>query len=770
MRRIQEKIIFGLDIGTRSIVGTVGYQKGDRFVVMAQRTREHETRAMLDGQIHDIKRVSTTILEVKKDLEKALNMKLKEVCIAAAGRVLKTITTNVEMELNKEREISIEDIYALTSRGIEQAYEELAEENDTDMKFYCVGNSVIRYYLNKYPITNLEGHTAKTIGADLIATFLPDDVVDGLYKAVENAGLNVANLTLEPIAAIQVAIPEKFRMLNIALVDVGAGTSDISITKDGSIIAYGMIPTAGDYLTEAIAAHCLVDFQTAEHMKRQLEIDGKITYTDIMGLSQNMTLEEMEEILKPEVEKMAKQVAETIRDLNGNKTVSAVFIVGGGGKINGYTQALAKYLDIVQERVALRGEEVMQSIDFLEDDVVKDSLLVTPVGICLSYYSESNNFIYVDFNGKKIKIYNNNHLAVVDAAMQADFPHDALFPRRGKELKFTVNGKNRVIKGTPGEPAQIYINGEEAGIYMPIHANDVIRVEESTRGDIGRLTIGQLPEFRTPFEITVNDKKTSISRITMVNGNPVSEFYDIAQGDQIEIQDFCLLSHVMEILDVTIEPDMDFYVNDKEVDLATKVYEKAVVRYVSNEDYIGKYEEEEEEERDRVPIKHYKREEPVKTQTTTPLVNNLSSMLGKSSGLSAKAMSIQQMIQSADIQANLSTELESNQTKPKSELFRNQSVAISETATPEKVDDAPPQWSKPQPKSGGTPIMVIVNGKPTYLRGKSSYIYVDVFDFIDFDLSKPQGKGIVTNLNGRDAQYMEPINAGDVIDIYWRFE
>ena len=68
--------------------------------------------------------------------------------------------------------------------------------------------------------------------------------MDGLYSACNLGGLEVANMTLEPIAAINVAIPEAFRMLNIALVDVGAGTSDISITRDGSIIAYGMIPFA----------------------------------------------------------------------------------------------------------------------------------------------------------------------------------------------------------------------------------------------------------------------------------------------------------------------------------------------------------------------------------------------------------------------------------------------------------------------------------------------------------------------------------------------
>ena len=63
--------VFGLDIGTRNVVGTVGYQTDDKeFVVTAQYVREHETRAMLDGQIHDIGRVAKTIKEVKDELEK----------------------------------------------------------------------------------------------------------------------------------------------------------------------------------------------------------------------------------------------------------------------------------------------------------------------------------------------------------------------------------------------------------------------------------------------------------------------------------------------------------------------------------------------------------------------------------------------------------------------------------------------------------------------------------------------------------------------------
>ena len=94
--------------------------------------------------------------------------------------------------------------------------EELKQKNDTKYKFYCVGYSVVKYYLNDEVFISLEGHKANVIGCDIIVTFLPEDVVDGLYSAVGQADLAVANMTLEPIAAINVAIPENFRMLNIA--------------------------------------------------------------------------------------------------------------------------------------------------------------------------------------------------------------------------------------------------------------------------------------------------------------------------------------------------------------------------------------------------------------------------------------------------------------------------------------------------------------------------------------------------------------------------
>lgn len=675
--RYKGQLVFGLDIGTRSIVGTVGYKSGDRFVVVAQRTKEHETRAMLDGQIHDIQKVADTIADVKLQLETAIGRKLTEVCIAAAGRVLRTVTTHVEYPFSADREINREDVYGLIAAGVEKAYQEfLDSQNEEDVKFYCVGHSVVRFYLNGYPMGNLEGHKARTIGIDLIATFLPDDVVDGLYKAVELAGLNVSSLTLEPIAAIQLAIPERFRMLNIALLDVGAGTSDISITNDGCILAYGMIPMAGDLLTETIAKHCLVDFATAEQIKRDAGMMEEISYMDIMLLPQKITSEEVKRITSDVINEMASRAAEKIKELNGDKAVSAVFVVGGGGKMPGYTEAIAEKLGIAKERVALRGEEVMQQIVF-EEEVVKDSLLVTPIGICLNFYEQSNNFIFVNFNETRIKIYDNNKLTVADAAMQAQFPNDGLFPKRGSALNFTVNGKQKMARGQLGETAVITVNGEPADINTPIHANDVIKVVESTAGEPGHMTIGELPEITETLGIFVNEKKVEVPRFASVGKVLQSGYYEIQEGDEIEILNYYTVSQIVEFMDVILDPHMNVYVNNMLADQDTPVYENFSVVWT-----------------------------------------------------------LENIPNSTDTYLN------------------------SEDAYPEAEDAYPEAKDEKM-------LHLMVNQQPVTLKGKSEYVFVDVFEEIDFDLTKPKGKGIVTNLNGRPAQYMEPLHEGDIIEIYW---
>ena len=737
--------VFGLDIGTRNVVGTVGYQTDDKeFVVTAQYVREHETRAMLDGQIHDIGRVAKTIKEVKDELEKQTGQPLEEVCIAAAGRVLKTVTTHVEYEYAQESVVTGEDVHTLNLLGIEKAQEALKEVNDTSYKFYCVGYSTVKFFLNDEVFISLEGHKANKIGEDIIVTFLPEDVVDGLYAAVGQAGLSVANMTLEPIAAINVAIPENYRMLNIALVDVGAGTSDISITRDGSIIAYGMIPHAGDELTEVIVQHFLVDFNMAESIKLQSTTSDTVTYKDIMSIEHTIPAQDVWDVAAPVVDNIAQEVSTKIRELNGDKTVSACFVVGGGGKIHGFTEKLAEDLDLPEERVALRGEEVLGDVTFEQEDIKKDPLLVTPIGICLNYYDQRNNFIMVRFNGERIKLYDNNRLTIVDAALQAGFSNDELFPKRGTPINFTVNGVARLVRGEAGDGAVVTMNGKPASINTPLEPNSEIVIEPSKAGEAAVYKISQLDEYNhSVITFVINGRKVSCPRFVQVNGRLEPEDYSIRENDVIETRNYYTVRQIAQFMDLVIDTDQMIFVNNEEAGLDTLVYENFSVEWKTDEYGVARidnntYNDSQESDSDDASV--LAEQDANSTESDNTVARTSEQMMN-------------QVLD--ELHDDFAKEAEASAV-PENKLPENE---LPKNDIQEEIHEE---------DSSENTVTVIVNGEPVELSGKDTYIFVDIFTHISFDLQAGKGRAIATVINGRDARFSEELHEGDQIELYWK--
>lgn len=782
-----KQMVFGLDIGTRNVVGTVGYKDGKEFRVVAQYMTEHDTRAMLDGQIHDIGRVGETIREVKEALESMTDLKLTDVCIAAAGRVLKTVTTTVEYVFSEETVVTGEHIHTLDLLGVDQAQNILKEKNDTKYKFYVVGYTTVKYYLNDEVFSNLENHKAERIAEEIIVTFLPEDVVDGLYAAVGIAGLEVANMTLEPIAAINVAIPENYRMLNIALVDVGAGTSDISVTRDGSIIAYGMIPFAGDELTEVLVKNFLVDFNTAEKIKLDASAGKEIVYEDIMGIPHTITAEDVWKLTDPVVEKITTEVAEKIEELNGGESVSAAFIVGGGGKIHGFVEAIADKLDVPRERVALRGEEVLKQIIFEQKDIVKDPLIVTPVGICLNYYDQKNSFIMVTFNGERLKLYNNNHLTVVDAALQAGFPNENLFPKRGKEIQYTINGRSRVQRGQTGESAVITLNDRAANLNTQIMPNCHITIQESTAGADAELTVEQLEEYQnSEIDFVVNGRIVTCPRFVEVNGVLESPSYQIQNGDRIETRSYYTVSQLAEFMDVTPNPYKAILVNNREADENTLVYENFDVEWDAEAvAYGGKVE--------------HKEDTPDRGFDVSPAASARSILNAERAQEEAEEAKSRA---AAEAEAPVTEALKAAEIHPEEKEEAPGEKGTDAEAEAAAAESAPPVKEpspglkpaaaentaaqvKPAPAKTAAasnsaermlqdgpkvakPLSVFVNGEEYRLDGKMDYVFVDIFNVIDFDLNESRGRAIVTTVNGENAQYTQKLNDGDKIEVYWK--
>ena len=555
------KYMFSLDIGTRNVVGMIGKIENDVFSVVDYEMMEHPERAMYDGQIHDINRVVKVVKKVADNLKLRNKMELHEVGIAAAGRALKTKEVTVLREINSSKLIDSNLLDNIEMEGIQHAQEELDKEFDIKTRYYCVGYSAKIYYLDGNIIKSPIDHRGSSLKVAIIATFLPHIVVDSLYTVIDKAGLEVANLTLEPIAAINVAIPEKLRMLNLALVDVGAGTSDIAITKAGSIISYGMVAKAGDSITEKLVMEYLLDFSVAEKLKIDLLKNEEVEFEDIVGIKHKKSKIEILEILDETMDDLCDKITTEIIDKNGKKP-SAVFCIGGGCQVPGFTEKIAEKLDIQKERVVIKGVESISNLHFGNIPLTGPEY-ITPVGIGFNGLMEKEkDFLQVSVNGKKIRIFNSKRLSVSHALILVGYSARRLLAQRGKKITFKVDGVNKYIYGEYGESAKIYINGTIASLDSKIKNMDSIYVDEATVVEDKKVKIYNyldLSEY-----VKLNGIHYEIIKAFKVNNKTVSSDYIIKNNDEVILNKIKTLNDLCDIANVDIE-DFYFNINDKEI-------------------------------------------------------------------------------------------------------------------------------------------------------------------------------------------------------------
>jgi cell division protein FtsA len=539
--------MFSLDIGTRNVVGIIGKIENDIYSIIDYEMVSHPERAMYDGQIHDINRVVKVVKEIVTKLEKRNEIKLNEVAIAAAGRALKTKEVTIEREIDKDILINRELIDNIEMEGIQQSQEELDKELDLKTRYYCVGYSSKMYYLDGNIIKSPVDHRGLNLKVDIIATFLPHSVVDSLYTVIDKAGLEVANLTLEPIAAINIAIPEKLRMLNLALVDVGAGTSDIAITKGGSIISYGMVAKAGDLITETLVQEFLLDFDMAEQVKSDLLTNDEIIFTDIVGIEYIKTKQEILEILDEILENLSEEISNEIISKNGKKP-SAVFCIGGGCQVPGFIEKLANKLEIKNERVVIKGVESVGNLNFNENFLVGPEY-VTPIGICYNGLIEKEkDFLQVTVNGKKIRIFNSKRLSVSHALVLVGYDARKLLAQRGKKINITIDGQKKFVYGEYGESAKIYINGVLSSLDTKIKNKDSIYIEEATLLESKKIKIYDYLNLLKSVEL--NSDSFELISSFKVNNEIVNSEYIMKDNDIITtnkmntLEDLCNKAHI----------------------------------------------------------------------------------------------------------------------------------------------------------------------------------------------------------------------------------
>lgn len=515
--------VFALDIGTRSIIGMVGIVEENKVKIIAIEREEHAERAMIDGQIENIEKVATLAGKVKKRLEDKIRFKLTKVCVAAAGRALRSKRAEFELELPGTQLIDDEIISRLEAGAITKAEEAFDAENEAaedTRRFYLVGYTVCQYFLDQYMISNLKDHRGRHVKVDLIATFLPSEVVESLYTTMNKIGLEVASLTLEPIAAINAAIPENIRLLNLVLVDIGAGTSDIAACTGGSVTGYTMATVAGDEITETIMKEYLVDFATAESIKAQLDGKQEISFADIMGLEHKISREEILQCIQGTSGFLCKEIANKVVEINGGSP-SALFLAGGGSKLAGLKDGLTTALGMDANRVAVAGN-YFRSSAFSDEYDLNNPEYATPLGIAISSgLNMINDSFRVTLNNKPAKLFRSGSFTALNLLMMNGYNFRDILGRPGLNLTVTVNGRRKVFYGTSSEPATLLINQKEGKLSEVIHAGDSIDFVPAVQGIPATACLGDIEGADTCVDITLNGIHASL-KTPLKNGDIIN--------------------------------------------------------------------------------------------------------------------------------------------------------------------------------------------------------------------------------------------------------
>ncbi|KYG26678.1 cell division protein FtsA [Alkalihalobacillus trypoxylicola] len=529
-----ENTLFALDIGTRSVVGLLLKPKGEKFELLDMEIVEHEERSMLDGQIHDVPSVAHVINKVKNSLE-LKHGPLKKVCVAAAGRSLKTKRAAYETTITGKPVLTHDDVLHLELSAVQQAQFELAQndESQSSLHYFCVGYSVLNYQLDSDIIGSLIDQNGEKATVEVIATFLPKVVVESLLAALNRADLELEALTLEPIAAINVLIPPSMRRLNVALVDIGAGTSDIALTAENTVVAYGMVPIAGDEITEAISDHFLLDFPEAERVKREIHGNEQITFLDILGFEASHTKEEMIAPIREQIVQLAKKIAHEIIILNG-KPPQAVMLVGGGSLTPELTKHLAQILKLPENRVAIRGADAIQKLEKSEVLPVGPDL-VTPVGIAIAAKENPIEYMSITVNEQKVRLFDIKNLTVGDALLARGIEMGKLYGKPGLAIMVTISGKLISVPGELGEAPTLLKNGEATTLDARIYANDEIVVKQGKDGKQASVTIYDLYGDEPNLPLIINDEKIEISASFTQNGVKASKQHTVMDRDVIDV-------------------------------------------------------------------------------------------------------------------------------------------------------------------------------------------------------------------------------------------
>ncbi len=295
---------------------------------------------------------------------------------------------------------------------------------------------------------------------------------------------------------------------------------------------YTMATIAGDEVTEAIMRAYLVDFQTAETLKRQLGQEEAMQYTDILGEVNSIRREELQRAIDEPMTRLAEAIGKQVSELNGGAP-SAVFLAGGGSKLEGLREKVAQSLQMDARRVAIAGSNYEKTA-YSEDFDLNNPEYATPLGIAVSAALGLLNDSYVvTLNNQAAKLFRSGILTLRDILLMNGYTYADMLGKSGRNLSLTLNGRHMLLRGEPAAPAVLKINDEDAGISTVVHAGDRIQFTPARPGKDAAKTLRELLGADYTGRVLVNNQEAGLDT-ALQQGDVILTLEGVGRGPRPE--------------------------------------------------------------------------------------------------------------------------------------------------------------------------------------------------------------------------------------------
>ncbi len=391
----KERVVVGLDVGTTKVVALVGNVIDGTIEIIG--LGKAESHGLEKGVVVDIGRTISSIRKAVEEAENMADVKINSVYVGIAGKHITSINNSGTVPINRpDRIITQDDV-----RRVVETAQAIQLPPESEMI-----HVIPRQYIvdGQDGITDAVGMTGTRLEVDVHIVTGAITAVHNLVRCVESLDIGIEQIVLEPLASSMAVLSSAEKELGVVLMDVGGGTTDISVFRGGDIWFSKVIPIAGEHITNDITVGLQTPIEEAELIKKQagtalvegVAEDEKIEVATIGGdEKKTVSRKKLAKIIEPRVEELLDLGMQEVEDAGYRDLVPAGLVLTGGTSL---LQGIAEFANQRYD-VPVRRGRIPQGIHGLRD-IVESPIYATSIGL-LRYAVETKDFKRPEYARKR---------------------------------------------------------------------------------------------------------------------------------------------------------------------------------------------------------------------------------------------------------------------------------------------------------------------------------------------------------------------------------